>query len=371
MARKPASSSGPKAVAAARLTAATRVAILHGEDRFLQDEYLRELREALAKAHGGPDAYDVVRFDGAQGLSIVADIFDECRSFGLMQQHKIVLVDNADLLLKKAEDDEAAPSRAPAGRRGAPPADVRRMMEAYAAEPSDSATLVLRATGWRPGNLDKAVAALGERGAIIDCEALDPGRAAGWATKRASLRHNTSIDAEAARLLIASVGTDLGRLDNELEKLALAAGGNGAPITAALVREMTGVSREEEFWHFQSTLAVGDVAASLSRMREMVEVSRHDPVVLSWSFTELARKIHAVRRLADAGQNVQPLAYKLKLFGDASSVFNAARAIPAPRAARLYDMAVDIDAANKSGRGEPVRNLEILTVKFSQAIRPR
>lgn len=370
MAKKSAATA-PKAAAGARLTAATRVAILHGEDRFLQDEYLRQFREALTEAHGGPDAYDVVRFDGAQGASIVADIFDECRSFGLMQQHKIVVVENADLLLKKTEDDEAAPPRAPAGRRGSPPVDVRRMMEAYAAEPSDSATLILRASGWRPGNLDKAVAALGERGAIIDCEALDPARAVGWATKRASLRHNTSIDPEAARLLIASVGVDLGRIDNELEKLALAAGGNGAPISAALVREMTGVSREEEFWQFQSTLAVGDVSASLARLRDMVEVSRHDAVVLSWSFTELARKIHAVRRLADAGQNVQPLVYKLKLFGDATSVFNAARAIPASRAAHLYEMAVDIDAANKSGRGDPVRNLEVLTVKFSEAIRPR
>ncbi len=370
MAKKPSTPAAAKPVAGTRLTAATRVGILHGEDRFLQDEYLRQLREDLAKALGGGDAYDVVRFDGAQGQSVVADIFDECRSFGLMQQHKVVVVENADLLLKKSDDDDAAPART-TGRRGSPPADVRRMMESYAAEPSDSATLILRATGWRPGNLDKAVAALGDRGAIIDCEALDPGRAATWTGKRATLRHNTSIDPEAARVLIASVGTDLGRIDNELEKLALAAGGNGAPISAALVREMTGVSREEDFWHLQSTLATGDAAASLSRMREMVEVSRHDPVVLTWSFTELARKIHAVRRLADAGQNVQPLAYKLKLFGDADSVFNAARAIPAPSAARLYDMAVDLDAANKSGRGDPIRNLEVLTVRFSQAIRPR
>ncbi len=368
MARKPAAASAsPKAAASARLSAATRVAILHGEDRFLQDEYLREFRESLAKALGGPDAFDIMRFDGAQGQGIIADVFDECRSFGLMQQHKVVMIDNADLLLKKQDDEAASPAKV---RRGPPPLDVRRMMEGYAADPSDSATLILRANGWRPGNLDKAVAALGERGAIIECAALDPARAANWAIKRASLRHSTSIDAEAARLLIASVGTDLGRLDNELEKLALAAGGKGAPIPADLVREMTGVSREEEFWHLQSTLAAGDAGATLARMREMVEVSRHDPVMLTWSFTELARKVHAIRRLTDAGQNVGALSYKLKLFGDASAVFTAANALPASRAAALYDLAVDTDAANKSGRGDPIRNLEVLTVRFSGAIQP-
>ncbi len=368
MAKKAASSS-PKAAAGSRLTAATRVAILHGDDRFLQDEHLRLLREALAETLGGPDAYDTVRFDGAQGQSVAADILDECRSFGLMQQHKVVLVDNADILLKKSDDEDAAPA-ASRGRRAAP-IDVRRLMESYAAEPSDSATLILRASTWRPGNLDKAVAALGERGAIIDCDAPDPAKAAQWVAKRATVRHNTSIDPEAARLLIASIGTNLGRLDNEIEKLALAAGGNGAPITTALIREMTGVSREEDFWHLQSTIATGDAAAALGRMREMVEVSRHDPVVLSWSFTELARKIHAVRRAADAGQNLQPVSNKLRLWNDAQAIFNAARAIPGPSAARLYDLAVDTDAANKSGRGDPIRNLEILTVRFSDAIRRR
>lgn len=365
MARKAATSASTTGKAAPeRLSAATRVAILHGEDRYMQDEHLRVLREALAAAHGGHDGYDVVRFDGAQAsATLIADIFDECRSFGLMQQHKVVLVDNADQLLKKAEDEETA---APV-RRGPVPADARKLMEAYAAEPSDSATLVLRASAWRPGNLDKAVAALGERGAIIKCETLDAARAASWAVKRAALRHNTTLDPEAARLLVAATGAELGRIDNEIEKLALAAGGQGAPITADLVRMMTGQSREEEFWRLQNTIAAGDPAATLAHMREMTEVSRHDEVMLTWCFAELAKKVHAVRRLGDAGENVNSYAGKLRLWGDSSGVYNAARRLSARAAARLLDRTVSIDMANKSGRGEPYRNLEVLAVEFSAA----
>lgn len=367
MARKTGSSAiSPGKSAPERLSAATRVAILHGEDRYMQDEHLRVLREALAAAHGGPDGFDVVRFDGAQAsATLVADIFDECRSFGLMQQHKVVLVDNAEQLLKKPDDDaEAAPAR---GRRGPVPADARKLMEAYAAEPSDSATLVLRASAWRPGNLDKAVAALGERGAIIKCETLDAGRAAGWAVKRAALRHNTTLDPEAARLLVATTGAELGRIDNEIEKLALAAGGQGAPITADLVRLMTGQSREEEFWRLQNTIAMGDAATTLAHMREMTEVSRHDEVMLTWCFAELAKKVHAVRRLADAGENVGAYTSKLRLWGDSSGVFNAARRLSGRAAAKLLDRTVGVDMANKSGRGEPYRNLEVLAVEFSEA----
>ncbi|MBX3407268.1 MAG: DNA polymerase III subunit delta [Phycisphaeraceae bacterium] len=372
MARKAADSAKPAAVKIAapeRFSARTRVGILFGEDRYMQDEHLRLLREALAKELGGAEAFDIVRFDGGQpSATMVAEIFDECRSFGLMQQHKVVIVDNADLLLKKSDDEDAAPAK---GRRAVATADARKLMESYAADPSDSATLVLRASTWRPGNLDKAVAALGERGAIIKCETLDPARAAGWAVKRAALRHNTTLDPEAARLLVAAVGADLGRIDNEIEKLALAAGGQGAPVTADLVRAMTGQSREEEFWRLQSTIASGDARATLAHMREMVEVSRHDEVMLTWCFVELAKKVHAVRRLADAGENLSAYTNKLRLWGDSAGVFNAARRLHGRQAARLLDRTVSTDLANKSGRGEPYRNLETLAIEFSQAFAPR
>ena len=100
-----------------------RMAILHGKDRFLQDEKLEEITAALVKHSEG--GIITVRFDGQQGPRIVADILDECRSFGLMQQHKIVLVDNADLLVKASDDQEdsgAPPARA--GKRGHAPASA-------------------------------------------------------------------------------------------------------------------------------------------------------------------------------------------------------------------------------------------------------
>jgi hypothetical protein len=46
----------------------------------------------------------------------------------------------------------------------------------------------------------------------------------------------------------------------------------------------------------------------------------------------------------------------------------AARGVGAVRGARLFNAVVAGDAANKSSLGEPVRNLEVLTVRFSQAL---
>lgn len=358
------------AAAQAPISAATRFLILHGKDRFLADEYLRTLREALAKVHG-KDGVDTVRFDGAQGARIMADVLDECRSQGLMQQYKVVLVDNADQLVKASDDEPAAPKLK--GKRGPAVASAREMLESYAEDPSSSATLVLRAGVWRPGNLDKAVAAIaGGGGSVIKCEPPSEAEAIAWAQKRAKLRHQTSIDAQSAAMLIEAVGTELGRIDTEIEKLALAAGGEGQPITPELVSSMVGVSREDEFWAIQDSLLAGGAAAPLAQLRELIEVSRHDAVPITHSYLEMARKVHLAARGLEAGASMSSMAKPLKVFGwgeavdrQLNAIGSAAKSAGVSGAAKLFAAAIATDAAGKSGLGEPVRNLEVLTVKFA------
>lgn len=345
--------------------------ILHGKDRFRQDEHLQSLIAALTKKHGDGGT-DTVRFDGQQGAKIVADILDECRSFGLMQQHKIILVDNADLLVKASDEDEAPPAPSKAGgKRGHAPASAREMLENYAADPSESATLVLRASTWRPGNLDKAVAKVGE---VIKCEPMSDIEAIAWAQKRAKESHQTAISPQAARDLIEAVGTELGRIDTELEKLALAAGGEGAPITVELVEQMVGVTRQEEFWGIQDGLMKARTGETLEELRRLLDVSRHDPVAIGWSYMDTARKIHLAAAAVAQGTNLRSLSKPLRLWGqDADRRIDEltviAKSTGPTRAARLFQAAVQTDGWNKSSMGDPVRNLEVLTVRFALATR--
>lgn len=360
------------AAPSAPLSAATRVLVLHGKDRFLQDEHLRVLREALIKQHGA-DGVDTIKFEGAQGARIIADVLDECRSFGLMQQHKVILIDNAEIMLKADDDDAPAPKAGGKGKRAYVPQSARELLESYAASPSESATLVLRANIWRPGNLDKAIIAGG--GTILKCEPPSLADATAWAQKRAQVRHETTIEPKAAHALVNAVGSELGRIDNELEKLALAAigaagGKKGAPITLDLVESMTGVTREEEFWSIQSALLSPNPSEPLAQLRDLVEVSRHDPVPISFAYMEMARKVHTASRGLAEGVPAQRILGMLKIWGPGSEQMGAAILETAKAAgsgaARLFDMAIATDAANKSSLGEPVRNLEVLTIRFNQ-----
>ena len=352
------------------LTAKARFVILHGDDRFQQEMKTDELRAALAAEHGD-DGFDTVRFDAAPGAApptaggLAAEILDECRTMGLIARHKLVIVDSADLLLKAGDEDEEPRDPLP---RAAPRLKTnRKIMEAYAAEPADGATLVLRAPTWKPGNLDKAVAALGPAGAIIKCEAPRPEEAVRWAREWAQSKHGVALAPDAAAMLVDHVGTAAGRLDAEIAKLASV--NPGKPITAETVRQFVGFSREEEFWRFKETILSGNPAAVLGHLRDMIEVSRHAPVPLAWNFTDLARQIYGASQGLALGEPPASIGKRLKLWGGTQeAVLRAARRIPPDRAARLLAAAVETDVRLKSGQGDPVVNLETLALRFTSTL---
>ncbi len=172
-----------------------RIVVLHGKESFLRSEHTRRVLDALRERFGAVDEFS---FDGAS--CSLADVLDELRSYGLMSQHKVVVVDNAEQFMQGD--------------------DRRRAMERYAESPMPDATLILRSAGWRPGTFDKLVAAVG---VILKCEAPGAAEAVRWAVARSQKRHGVELSAAGAQALVERVGPDLGRLDSELGKLAVGA----------------------------------------------------------------------------------------------------------------------------------------------------
>ena len=298
------------------------------------------LREKLVEKLG---EIETVAFDGATAK--VADVLDECRSFGLMQTHKLVVVDNAEQLVK---------------------GENRPVVERYAQAPCDQATLVLRAGGkWSKGKLDAMIEAVGE---IKECGDVDPGVAHAWAIKRATKRHHAQLAPDAADLLIERVGPDLGRLDSELGKLAAAAAGKDgtADITRALVVELVGKTREEEAWDLQSTLLAGSTEAALRQLGVVLGVSRQPPQLVGFAYLDLARKLHGAAVGARRGENSWKLAQVLKLWGPSKdAILDAGKRLDPKGTARLLADAVESDWRQKTGQADPERALEMLTIKIT------
>jgi len=338
VAKKPSSSAPPTP-----LTAAHRVVVLVGKEPFLQGEFTAQIKDLLVAAHGEIDTF---KFDGPS--TTAAAVLDECRTFGLMQQHKLVVVDGGDQLVKE---------------------ENRPLMERYAAAPCESATLVLRCDKWNKGKLDALIEKVG---VIKHCEALAPAQAVAWAGKRCQKRHNATIEPDAARMLVERLGTELGKIDTELAKLAANVGsapGKPGTITTKAVAQLVGIGREEEIWVVQSTLLHAGPEQALMCIRDALDVSRHHPTLVTYACIDLARKLHGAARGIKAGANPWQLAGKLRLWGDSKDAILAAAAKADPaRMAALFKEAVHTDRRQKTGQTDPVRSLEALALRFAHAL---
>ncbi len=334
----------PGAKSDSTLDESCRIVVLHGEEAFLRGLYTDRLREALSKAHG---EVDVVTFDGATASA--ADVLDECRSFGLMAAHKLVIVDHAEQIVK--EDNRAL---------------FERYAQAVAEAGEAGATLVLRADTWRAGKLDAMVQAVGR---IIECDAVPVDKAVEWAVTRCRKEHGGEVERAAAERLVERVGTDLARIDSELGKLSAAAGTTGGkpnPITPALVAEFVGRSREEEVWSIQGVMVRGGPGAALAALHDALEVSRHPPALVFFAMADLARKLHACAHAARAGANFFQVRGSLRLWGPGGeAIFGAAKAIAPARARGLMESSIRAMVRDRTGLGEGSRTLEMLALEFA------
>lgn len=341
----------------ADLDASMRIVVLYGEERFLIEDYTRRFAEALEEHFGGLETFT---FDGETVAP--ATVLDELRSYGLLQKHKLVILDNADEFLagKSRPGDEAGEDDVESSK-----GSRRPLMEKYAANPVQDATLLMRASGWRAGKVDKLIQKVG---AIIEFKPMREGEAANWCVQNAEVRHGVRIEAPAAHALVGRLGPHLQQLDVELAKLAAAAGPAGT-ITRQIVGDMTEPSREEKAWQIESAVLSGQAGAMLRKLHELMAISRHDVVPLTWAIVNTMRKLHLAAQLHRQGTPFGTIIKQAQLWGDAVNPAMAiARQTEPAVLAQLLQRAITVDMHNKSGVGDPSRSLEALLVEIADTI---
>ena len=322
-------------------TADDKFVVLAGKELFLRTQYTNMLRSALQDAHG---EIELFKFEGDSVE--IAQVLDECRSFGLMSSHKLVIVDDADSLINE---------------------HTRPMLTRYAEDPCEQATLLLRANTWRPGNLDKAIAKVG---VVTKCEQVEAPMAIKWTQARAQRAYESSIGQREAVMLVERLGIDLGKIDAELGKLAVAAGA-GNPISSELIMEMVPLTREvENPWVIQEPLLSGDPQYTLEQLRIVLDNSgKSNFVPVSFACIDLARKLVGVSEGAANGENLNTVAKELKLWGPSrDAIMRLARKVSPTKARELLDASVRADMDIKRS-ADPSRTLEVLALRFAAAVR--
>jgi DNA polymerase-3 subunit delta len=297
---------------------------LVGPDPFLQLLKLSEILTDLPK--------DAQRVDADGERAELADVLDELRSFAMFGGGKLVVVRDADAFLTR----------------------FREQLEDYVAAPSVSATLVLRLASL-PKN-QRIYKAIDKVGRVEDC--APPKDLARWVAERARSAHKVTLDGDAARMLVDLVGDDLGRLDNEIAKLAIDA--EGGRISPQKVGQTVAFQREQEMWDLTNALASGDVAEALRRWRQLVQL---DPSAEFRAVTWLGMWLENVRKclaLKRKGLNTFAICQQLRIWPrDIQEPFlRTATGLGEAGAARALDLLAEVDHQSKTGVGDAAGNVE-------------
>jgi DNA polymerase-3 subunit delta len=238
------------------------VCVICGEEPFLRAEVLKSLiRRCLG---GDGDASAVTRFSGESAS--LADVLDELRTVPLFERMRIVLVDGADPFVTAH----------------------RQELEVYVERPARSGMLVLLAKSW-PSNT-RLARAIEKTGLTIDTKAPPERELIEWLSSWSKLRARAKLDDDAARLLVALVGPEIGLLASEVEKLATYVGAH-AHIRRADVAAVVGAGRVETVWQILNDATTGKPAAALTEIDRLIGSGEH-PVGLLAAMTAALRKVH-------------------------------------------------------------------------------
>jgi DNA polymerase III delta subunit len=303
---------------------------LVGSDSFLQLQELGKISRAV-----GTDAQ---RMDYDGETAELADVLDELRCYSMFGGGcgKLVVVRNADAFVSR----------------------FRESLEDYVASPSDSGVLVLRMNSLP--KVQRIYKVIDKFGGIVACEApKDPSR---WAIDHAKQAHHVVLAPDAARLLSELIGSDLGRLDSEIAKLAISADDARGKISADMVTQNVSFTREREMWDLTNALAFGNITEALRRWRQLVQL---DSSAEFRAVTWLGIWLGDVALVLNHSPGAQKLRWKYK-GGDYDKFVAGANALGHEGYARAIDLLTEIDKQSKSGVGDAAANVE----RFSLALAP-
>ncbi len=357
------------------------VCVLFGDEPFLKRQVLAELRTHVLA--GDDSEFSYHGFVGEE----IADpraVFDELGTVALFGGGlRMVVVNDADPFITKN----------------------RTSLEDYVANPKPTGVLVLEVRTWpSTTKLYKAVAA---SGLAIDCATPSPGEVLKWVRTRAADVHRASFEPNAAERLLEVIGLQMGRLDQEIAKLALLAapaattsagseatipppnlGGDHSSnpqetppnvITLELVTNNVGGWQVRQIWDMIAAAAAGNATSALVMLDRLLAAGE-DPIgLLAMLASKLRPLAAATRAFEDAESAGRRITLRQAVTDSNAKVWpqmldEAERnmmQLGRERTGQLYRWLLEADLAikgSRSGRNGPRMVLEQLIMRLSKPL---
>jgi DNA polymerase-3 subunit delta len=343
------------AIAQARKGALLPVYLVTGEESFLRDKVIAELRAAALG--GGIPEFNEDKFTA--GEASVDKILSAVKTVPMMAKKRFVSVRGAE---RWDSGDAAADGEKADVKREAP---LDRLAE-YAATPIDSTCLVI--TSAKIDGRRRLVTLAKKQGFIVACEPLDAHALRAWIERQCADRGHP-IDREVAELIAEIAGTDLARLEDVLERLGLFVGPS-EPITEHAVGECVARVRTADTWALVDAVGRRDLGGAFRLLADVYDSrDRGLPLLgaLAWSIRQLAKFQIAL----EAGASTDEAARRAGVFQPhrAREIAQKARSMRAKELERWLLVLAETDIALKSSRRQPDAILEDMLTRLSRTSR--
>ncbi|MGD1000743.1 MAG: DNA polymerase III subunit delta [Candidatus Brocadiia bacterium] len=325
------------------------VYLVAGPEDFLRTEAVRLLRE---KAALGKEPCDTFELDAAEGEPL--KLLDDLRTPSLFAPRRLVLIENAALLLDRA------------------PAPLLRYVE----QPSPRTTLVLvageaRKSARKPSKKPKKEppkAAAQDKARVlrkittVQCPVVPQKALAGWCVQRARAL-GKPMESNAAALLADRIGTNLGQMDGQIRNL-IACCKERPRITEKDVADLCGGDRLWLAWELAEMILDRKTPQALRALDRLIR-DGDSPQGLLVPIGRNIRRLIVIKQLARQGLKEDEIARRAGaqpwLIG---KLLREKRGLAIPELKDMLHQVLRADVDCKTGGGRDTWILERLVLKL-------
>ena len=154
-------------------------------------------------------------------------------------------------------------------------------LEAYSDNPQPSTTLVVCYKYKKIDKRKKLYKSVAKSGVIFESKRLYENQVADWIQKTLK-SSGYAISPKASQMLVEFLGTDLSKIDNELQKLQLIAP-KGTHITPELIEENIGISKDFNNFELRKAIGMRDTVKAHRIINYFAQNTKGNPMVVTVS----------------------------------------------------------------------------------------
>ncbi|OJX34949.1 MAG: DNA polymerase III subunit delta [Flavobacteriia bacterium 40-80] len=306
------------------------VYLLHGEEAYYIDVIGKAIYENALEEQERDFNQTIVYGKDTDVLTVIS----EAKGYPMMSERRLVIV-------REAQDLK----------------DIDRL-EAYCSQPNPTTVLVLEYKYKKFDSRKKIVKEIAKNGIVFQSDKIKDYQLTDWINKYLAKR-NYSITPKASQLLADSLGNDLSKVTNELNKLELLLQA-GTTINEIHIEENIGISKDFNVFELVNALAVRDIPKAF----QIVDYFAHNPkagplvMIVSSLFTFYSR---LMRIQFAASKMPEDLARQLGVHPFAvKELIQASKIYPPKKAAANISVLYDYDLKSKGVNNSSMTEGELM-----------